>query len=69
MQPAAHRVSFHADTDKVVGTKQIECLLFSQGHGLRAAVKILTEATARAKPEGVCGVALKSLKFECDWTE
>ncbi len=33
MQPAAHRISFHADADQVVGAEQVESLLFGQGHG------------------------------------
>ena len=44
MQLAAHRVGFHADADQVVGTEQVEGLLFGQGHGLRTAVTILTDA-------------------------
>ena len=33
MKLAAHRVGFHADADQVVGTEQVESLLFGQGHG------------------------------------
>src|SRR5208282_4423495 len=44
MELAAYRVSFHADTNQVIGTKQIESLLLSQGHGrVRNARMIVAE--------------------------
>ena len=33
MELAAHRISFHADTDEVIGVKQVESLRLRQGHG------------------------------------